>query len=145
VVNEDVGRGRLTPEAHKPVAKLGVCGSVEDLEMVAPASEEAPCAPRAPGWVTDVEQYLLLIHRTRAPSLLAASRDRFAQPRERRIAQMSDFWALRSVHSGQDRQRASPYRGVLWAACDRTRESRSWWSMGHRTGCMRTSSRKVAE
>jgi hypothetical protein len=97
VVNEDVGRGRAAPQARKPVAKLGVCGSVEDLEVVAPAPEEASRAPGAPGWVADVEQYLLLVHCACAPSLLAASRDRFAERRLGRIAQMRDLLLVHSA------------------------------------------------
>ena len=56
-----------------------------------------------------------------------------------RIPQMSDLWALPPVQSGQDRRRASPYRGVLWAACAAQESPRPWRGMGHRTGAMRTS------
>jgi hypothetical protein len=35
---------------------------------------------------------------------------------------------IAEVVMGQDRQRASTYRGVLWAACASTRKLRPWWA-----------------
>jgi hypothetical protein len=36
-----------------------------------------------------------------------------------------------------DRRRASTYRGVLWAACARTRKPLAWRGIGDWTGAMR--------
>jgi hypothetical protein len=43
---------------------------------------------------------------------------------------------LAPVLTGQDRRRASTYRGVLWATCECTSESQSWRGKGHWTGAM---------
>jgi hypothetical protein len=97
VVNEDVRCVLAARETCEPGTQLGVCGSVEDLKLVARAPEEASGAPGAPGWVADVELYLPLVHRAPHLSLLAALRDRFAERKVRRIAQMRDLLLVHSA------------------------------------------------
>jgi len=70
---------------------LGIVGGIENLETVASAPEESSGELRAPGWVADVELYLLLVHSVCILSLLPQSQSRIAEEGARRIAQMRDL------------------------------------------------------
>jgi hypothetical protein len=61
MVDEDVGHRLASREARKPGAQLGVAGSVNHLEAVSTAHEEASGEPAAPGAAADVDQHLFLI------------------------------------------------------------------------------------
>ena len=69
VVDKHVGHALPAREVREPTAQYGVLGGVDDLEVVSPAPEESFRLPAAPGRVSDVELYLLLIHRANTPYL----------------------------------------------------------------------------
>jgi hypothetical protein len=80
LVDEDIWLYRLLMrEPQEPSPRFGVVGCVDDLELVAPVSEQTFGTPTARGVATGVKDYLSLIHAGSPPSSCVASRSRVAE------------------------------------------------------------------